>query len=54
LLAEIEKAKETGDQERAVFAIRSHIRASLGEVMSRLGGDPSDVLYPLVYPEVDE
>ncbi|CAN5540472.1 GntR family transcriptional regulator [soil metagenome] len=51
LLAEIEKAKETGDQERAVFAIRSHIRASLGEVMSRLGGDPSDVLYPLVYPE---
>lgn len=54
LLSEIEKAKETGDEERAVFAVRSHIRASLGEVMSRLGGDPSDVLFPLVYPEGDE
>ena len=53
LLEAIEKAKETGDQEQAVYAIRSHIRASLGEVMSRLGGDPSDVLYPLVYPESD-
>lgn len=51
LLTSIKEAKESGDQERAVFAIRSHIRASLGEVMSRLGGDPSDVLYPLVYPE---
>ena len=51
LLARIEEAKEAGDEERAVFAVRSHIRASLGEVMSRLGGDPSDVLYPLVHPE---
>lgn len=52
LLAAIEEAKESGDEERAVFAIRSHIRASLGEVMSQLGGDPADVLYPLVYPRV--
>ncbi|AHY48253.1 Transcriptional regulators (plasmid) [Rubrobacter radiotolerans] len=51
LLEAIEEAAKTGEEERAVFAIRSHIRASLGEVMRRLGGDPSDVLYPLVYPE---
>ncbi len=51
LLSKIEEAKSSGDEERAVFAIRSHIRASLGEVMSELGGDPADVLYPLVYPE---
>lgn len=51
LLEAIEEAKKTGDEEQAVFAIRSHIRASLGEVMSQLGGDPDDVLYPLVYPE---
>ena len=50
LLAELEKAQEKGEEERAVFAIRSHIRASLREVMERLGGDPSDVLYPLVRP----
>jgi DNA-binding GntR family transcriptional regulator len=51
LLDVIEEAMETGEEERAVFAIRSHIRASLGEVMNRLGGDPSDVLYPLVHPD---
>ena len=50
LLDAIEEAMETGEEERAVFAIRSHIRASLGEVMNRLGGDPSDVLDPLVDP----
>lgn len=54
LLAKIEEAKEADDEERAVFAVRSHIRASLGEVMNRLGGDPSDVLFPLVYPESAE
>ncbi len=51
LLEAIQTAIETGGEEQAVFAIRSHIRASLGEVMRRLGGDPSDVLYPLVYSE---
>lgn len=54
LLKAIENAIETGREEQAVFAIRSHIRASLGEVMSRLGGDPSDVLYPLTYSEDQE
>lgn len=51
LLATIEEAKATGQQERAVFAIRSHIRSSLGEVMRQLGGNPADVLYPLVHLE---
>lgn len=53
LLREIREAIEVGDEERAVFAVRSHIRASIGEVMTRLGGDPSDVLGPLVRPEAD-
>lgn len=48
LLAELQKAQDKGEEERAVLAIRSHIRASLNDVMERLGGDPSDVLYPLV------
>ncbi len=51
LLEEIREAVETGQEDRAVYAVRSHIRASLGEVMGRLGGDPSDVLYPLVRPD---
>lgn len=50
LLETLREAVRTGAEDRAVFAIRSHIRASLGDVMSRLGGDPSQVLYPLVYP----
>jgi DNA-binding GntR family transcriptional regulator len=51
LLDRLGKAIETGNEEKAVFAIRSHIRASIGEVMTRLGGDPMDVLGPLVHPE---
>lgn len=51
LLDTLRDAASTGREEQAVYAIRSHIRASLGEVMSRLGGDPSEVLYPLVYPD---
>lgn len=51
LLEEIEGAMETGDEERAVYAIRSHLRASVGGVMSRLGGEASDILYPLVVPK---
>lgn len=51
LLEKIEEAIETNDEEQAVFAVRSHIRASIGEVMTRLGGDPGDVLGPLVHPE---
>ena len=51
LLGEIEEAKKSGDEPRAVFALRSHIRASLGEVMTRLAGNPDDVLEPLVRPE---
>ncbi len=51
LVDTLRDAASTGREEQAVYAIRSHIRASLGEVMSRLGGDPSEVLYPLVYPD---
>lgn len=51
LLRVIEDAVKTGEEERAVYAIRSHIRASVGGVMSRLGGEPSDILYPLVIPK---
>jgi DNA-binding GntR family transcriptional regulator len=51
LLERLGKAIESGNEEKAVFAIRSHIRASIGEVMTRLGGDPTDVLGPLVHPE---
>jgi DNA-binding GntR family transcriptional regulator len=52
LLEALEEAIATGNEEQAVFAIRSHIRASIGEVMTRLGGDPSDVLGPLVVPDM--
>ncbi len=51
LLDALREAIDTGREEHAVFTIRSHIRASLEEVMGRLGGKPSEVLYPLVYPE---
>jgi DNA-binding GntR family transcriptional regulator len=51
LLKKLSDAIEAGDEEGAVFAVRSHIRASIGEVMTRLGGDPADVLGPLVRPE---
>lgn len=51
LLEAIEEAIETGNQKRAVYAIRSHLRASVGAVMSRLGGEPSDILYPLAAPK---
>lgn len=51
LLQRIEEAINTGDEKRAVFTVRSHIRNSLGEVMTRLGGDPADVLDPLARPE---
>ena len=54
LLEEIEEATNMGDEKRAVFTIRSHIRNSLGEVMTRLGGDPADVLDPLARPEIAE
>lgn len=54
LIEAIEKAIETGQEEQAVFTVRSHIRASLGGVMNQLGGDPSEVLYPLVVPEFDK
>lgn len=54
LLETLREAIDTGHEENAVFAIRSHIRASLDEVMSQLGGDPSEVLYPLVYPDSAE
>ena len=50
LLEEIEEATKSGDEKRAVLAIRTHIRASLGEVMTRLGGNPADVLDPLTTP----
>jgi DNA-binding GntR family transcriptional regulator len=51
LLDALREAVDTGHEEHAVFTMRSHIRASLEEVMGRLGGEPSEVLYPLVYPE---
>lgn len=51
LLERIEEAIETNNEEQAVFAVRSHIRASIGEVMTHLGGNPADVLGPLVRPE---
>ena len=51
LMEAIEEAIETGKEERGVFAICSHIRASLGAVMARLDGDPADVLGPLVCSE---
>ena len=51
LLEALEEAIETGKEDQAVFAIRSHIRASIGEVLTSLGGNPSDVLGPLVAPD---
>ncbi|MGF1471410.1 MAG: GntR family transcriptional regulator [Rubrobacteraceae bacterium] len=54
LLETIQEAIRVGSEEQAVFAVRSHIRASLEGVMSQLGGDPSDVLYPLVVPKFDD
>ena len=54
LLEELEGAMKTGDEERAVYAIRSHLRASVGGVMSRLDGEPSDILYPVLGPDVRE
>lgn len=54
LMETIQEAIETGGEEQAVFAVRSHIRASLGGVMDQLGGDPSEVLYPLVVFRFDD
>lgn len=45
------EALSGGEEDRAVFAVQSHLHAIVGgEGITRLGGDPEDVLPPLVYP----
>ena len=45
------EALGSGEEARAVFAVQSHLCATIGGGgISRLGGNPEDVLPPLVYP----
>ena len=45
------EALGSGDETRAVFAVQSHLHATIGgEGIKRLGGDPEAVLPPIVYP----
>lgn len=48
------KSIRSGTEREAVYAISSHIQATPGGVMSRLGGNPDDILEPLVKPEEGE
>jgi DNA-binding GntR family transcriptional regulator len=40
-----------GTEVEAVYAVCTHIQASPGGVMTRLGGNPADILEPLVKPQ---
>ena len=45
------EALGSGEEARAVFAVQSHLPATIGGgAIVRLGGDPDAVLPPLVYP----
>ena len=45
------EALASGEEARAVFAIQSHLPATIGGGgIIRLGGNPEDVLPPIVYP----
>ena len=45
------EALGSGEEARAVFAVQSHLPDTLGDGgLARLGGNPEDVLPPIVYP----